>query len=152
MTESREQAAFMTKAICNSRSRDQTVEKLDGKDALEAPITARRQPHLAHTAAADQPVDRVCADLLARKRRPMTSREIGNGLRRILHEAAGVQRVALGEQIAQSCDDHGLTGGKFDEPALTLVGAQLERPIQVTAELVPQRRIKRCQAHTEWRV
>src|SRR5262245_56370528 len=80
----------------------------------------------------------------------MALREFGDGLRRVLQKAAGVQGVALRQQGAQSCHDQGLRSTEAEEPALTLVGVQFERPIQVTAELVPQRWIKRCRAHTEW--
>ena len=108
MTESREQPTFVAEAIGDAGPRNQAIEKLDGEQALETPVAAGGEPDLAHAAAPDQPVERVGADLSAGERRPMTSCEVRNGLRRSLQEAAGVQRVALGEQIAQRCNDQRL--------------------------------------------
>ena len=149
MAEPREQAAFVTEAICDSRSGDEPVEELDGAAAFEPPVAARGEPNLAHAAAADQPIERVRADLLARERQgdgACVSSAIS--LRRILQEAGCIQRIALGEQIAQRCRDQRLRRGEIRQPALAFVGLEVERPIQVTAELAPQRWIEGRQAHT----
>jgi hypothetical protein len=97
-------------------------------------------------------VERVGTDLLARERRATTLREISDRARRSLQETGCIERVTLGEQIAHCRRDQRLRHGELGQPALSLVGFQVERTIQVTAELVPQRWIEGRRAHRHRKV
>jgi hypothetical protein len=134
-------------SIRNSRSGNEPVEELDGAAALEPAVAARGEPHLAHAAAANQPIECVPTDQLAGKRRAMALGELCNFTWRILQESGRIQRIAFGEQIAQCCSNRRLRRGQPRQPALAFIGLELERPIQMTAELTPQRWIEGRQAH-----
>jgi hypothetical protein len=80
-------------------------------------------------------------------RRAMALGELCNSTWRVLQEARCIQRIAFGEQIAQCCSNWRLRRVERRQPGLAFVGFELERPIQMTAELTPQRWIEGRQAH-----
>jgi hypothetical protein len=147
MAEAREQPALVAEAVCELRLGKEAVEELDGAAAFEAAVAARGEPDLAHAAAADEPIERVRTDLLAGEGGAVAFGQVGDGARRILQEAARIQRFALGQEIAQRRRDERLRRGQLLQPALEIVRFQVERPIQVSAELAPQRWIERSQTH-----
>src|SRR5688572_9149051 len=125
MAEPSEQAPFVTEAICDSRSCDETVEKLDGAAAFEPAVAARCEPHVAHAATADQVIERVTADLFACERRAMTLGEFGYFTGRILRSmhrvrlagCARLPRSAAAPLRAPSASDHvGRTRARAPDP------------------------------------
>lgn len=69
MRQAREHLSLAAKAVRDAGMRDRPVEEFDCAPALEAAVRPGREPHLAHSAAADQLFDLVRTNLPARENR-----------------------------------------------------------------------------------
>ena len=135
MRQARQQPAFASKAFGELLLRDGAVQELDRALTFEAPVAAACEPDFAHAAAAEQPLDRIGADSRAIELR---ARERGHvDERRVLEELARIQRLALGEQLAQDPGDVGLRRSELGQPMLALRRREIERSIEVSVDLRP---------------
>ena len=67
--------------------------------------------------------------------------------RRVFEELARVQRLALGEQLAQEPGDAGLRRSELGQPMLALGRREIERVIKISVDLRPTRQALQADCH-----
>ena len=134
MGEAREDVAFAAEPLFAGPAHQREVEQLDRDPSLEAAVAALAQPHAAHAALTDALDEAVRADGLSAERREAGVLRQGHGL---LQEFRGVELLVLGEQRAQIGGERGVVFVDRREPFRALRGRQIERFVQIRAQLAP---------------
>ena len=106
------------------------MEELDCERPSKRPGRPRCQPHLAHTAAADQLFDFVRADLPARECKAWGGPRRRDD-RRALEEALRIKLSLLFQEPVHLGRNLRLSASELDEPALTFARFKVQRTIEI---------------------
>jgi hypothetical protein len=137
----RENLALARHAFDEVRLPEREVRQLQGHRAIQDAVRALREPHRAHTAAADLADQPIGSDRIARAAGRRTQRSIlfirdANAG----HRGEEIVRFDLGgarEECAQSRLERRVLGRQRIEPGEPLGGRKGERRVQEPAELGP---------------